>query len=82
MWDLLNHPTVQACLSVVLILAIACAGYWVAKAVRPAIGIADTNDDGIAQNFAEMQREGDISEAELRRIKAVLGKSQQTLEKD
>ena len=73
MWDLLSHPVAQAVLAVAILLAAVYFGFKVLGRLRPSIHKADTSVDDLAQNFEEMQLEGDISEAELRRIKAVLG---------
>ncbi len=78
MRDILEHSATQSALAVVVVLVVASVGIYIAKSLRPATRIADTNVDDLAQNFAEMQREGDISDVELRRIKSVLGKTERS----
>lgn len=75
--EILSHPAAVATMAILAVTVIATVGYYIAKSLRPATGTADTNVDDLAANFAEMQREGDISDAELRRIQTVLGESKQ-----
>ncbi|MCA9134459.1 MAG: hypothetical protein KDA45_14920 [Planctomycetales bacterium] len=75
MWDWLNHPAVAALQAVGIVGIAGYAAYQVALALRPATSKAVTNVDDLAQNFEEMQLEGDISDEELRTIRAVLGKT-------
>lgn len=74
--ELLNHPTVQAILSVAVLLIVVYLGIVVLTRLRPSTSKADMNVEDLAANFEEMRLEGDIDEAELRKIKSVLGKSQ------
>ncbi len=84
MWEWLSHPTAQVLLALAVLFVAVFIGFQVIKSLRPVIGEDpatskyDTNADDPAQNFDEMLSQGDISEAELRRIKTVLGKSQDT----
>jgi uncharacterized membrane protein len=78
LWEVLEHPAVMATLAVVVVMVIATIGYHIAQSLRPSTGTGDTNVDDLANNFAEMQREGDITDAELRRIKSVLGEPNQS----
>lgn len=66
----------QAVLAVAILLAAAYAGFLVVNRLRPSTSKADTSAEDLAANFEEMRLEGDIDEAELRKIHAVLGKSQ------
>jgi uncharacterized membrane protein len=75
MREWLDFPVVQALLAVVFVMALVLVGLRVVVALRPSTGKADTSDDYLAQNFEEMQLEGDISDEELRTIKAVIGKT-------
>lgn len=76
MWELLSQPTVQAILAVAVLLVVVAVGYQVVVHLRPTTIKADTSVDHLAQNFEEMQLGGDIDADELRKIKAVLGKTQ------
>lgn len=78
MWDLLNHSALQGVLGLVVLFAAIYIGCRIIMALRPATGKNDTNVYPLAENLEEMLREGDIDEAELRRIRAVLGTSQDT----
>ncbi|GAB5403550.1 MAG: hypothetical protein Aurels2KO_17810 [Aureliella sp.] len=80
--EVLSHPAASATLAIVAVLVVAAIGFYVAKALRPATRTADTSAESLEENFAEMQREGDISDAELRRIKSVLGESTQSRPSD
>ncbi len=80
--EVLTHPAASATLAVIAVLVVATIGFYVAKALRPATRTADTSAEMLEQNFAEMQREGDISDAELRRIKSVLGEPTQSQPSD
>lgn len=76
--EVFSHPAAAATLAVILVLGIAVVGYYIVRSMRPATRTADTNVESLVENFAEMQREGDITDAELRRIESVLGESQQS----
>lgn len=75
MLEILQQPTVQAVLSVAIVLALVYAAIVVIGRLRPSTIKADTSVEDLAANFEEMRLEGDIDEAELRKIKAVLGKT-------
>ncbi len=76
MWDWLSNPTVRAVLAVAVLMVVIYGGIQVLSRLRGLTSKPDTNTDDLAKNFEEMRLEGDIDEAELRKIKAVLGKSQ------
>lgn len=76
MWDWLSQPTVQTVLAVLVLLAVLYFGFLSLKWLRPSTSKDDMNPLDLAKNFEEMQLEGDIDEAELRKIKAVIGKTQ------
>lgn len=78
MWVWLSHPTVQAVLAVAILIAVVYAGIQAVMALRPTTSKADSSVDDLSRNFEEMRFEGDISDEELRSIKAVLGKTQST----
>ncbi len=68
--------TAIAVAGIVLVGGVAYLGYVYLKHLRGAISKDDISVADLTQNFEEMRREGDISEAEFRTIKAVIGKSQ------
>ena len=76
--ELLSQPIVQALLAVALLMVCVYVGIQVISRLRAATFKTDTNAEDLATNFEEMCLEGDIDEAELRKIKAVLGKTQVT----
>ncbi|MCR9291327.1 MAG: hypothetical protein NXI32_01325 [bacterium] len=78
-WDWLSYPAVRAVLAVLVVLVVVFGGIQLLIRLRAATIKPDTNHDDLAKNFEEMRLEGDIDEAELRKIKAVLGKSQDSL---
>jgi len=78
MWELLSQPSTRAFMAVVVLLVVVYAGVWVLKGLRPSTSKADTSAYGLAQKFQEMQHEGDIDGSELRKIKAVLERTQDT----
>lgn len=82
MMDWLTQPAVEAAVALGLVGAVVYIGYRVAIALRPSTSKADTNADNLAQNFEEMQLEGDISAEELRSIKSVLGEIQKRPQSD
>jgi hypothetical protein len=72
--EILQQPTVQAVLSVAGVLLVVYAAILIIGRLRPSTIKADTSVEDLAANFEEMRLEGDIDDAELRKIKAVLGK--------
>lgn len=78
MWELLSQPTTRAGLAVAVLLAIFYGCFVVITRLRPSTSKADTNVGDLSENFEEMRLEGDIDDAELRKIKAVLGKTLDT----
>ena len=78
MWDWLSYPSVRAVLAVAVVLVAVFGSIQLLSRLRAATIKPDTNHDDLAKNFEEMRLEGDIDEAELRKIKAVLGKSQES----
>lgn len=73
MWDLLSQPVAQVVLAVAVLMTAVFLAFRVVGHLRPSTHKADTSAGELSKNFEEMQLEGDISEAELRRIKAVIG---------
>lgn len=74
MWETLSQPAVQAAISMAVLLAVVFVAFQVAKRLRDATRTSDMNVGDLAQDFEQMQAGGDLDEAELRRIKAVIGK--------
>jgi hypothetical protein len=72
MWNVLNHPTVRTAIAVGLVTVVAYVGLKCLMALRPSTIKNDTSPSGLDADFKEMQTEGDITQAELRNIKAVL----------
>ncbi|MCU0717462.1 MAG: hypothetical protein MUD03_15190 [Pirellula sp.] len=71
-WDLLSHPALQAILGVLVLMAVSFIAYQALAKLR-----GSTKEDGqladlLQKNFEEMRSEGDISEAEFRKISASL----------
>lgn len=75
MVEILQQPTVQAVLSIAVVLALIYASIVIVGRLRPSTIKADTSVEDLAANFEEMRLEGDIDDAELRKIKSVLGKT-------
>ncbi|MFK7735514.1 MAG: hypothetical protein AB8B50_05790 [Pirellulaceae bacterium] len=75
MVEILQQPTVQAVLSIAVVLALIYAAIVIVGRLRPSTIKADTSVEDLAANFEEMRLEGDIDDAELRKIKSVLGKT-------
>ncbi len=65
----------QAGLAVTIVLVAGYLAYYVVKYLRGATSKDDTSVGDLTLNFEEMRRDGDISEAEFRTIKSVLGKT-------
>jgi len=78
MWTILMHPGVRAGLALVVLGAIVYVGFFAIKRLRTTILTSGTNGDDLAHKFEELRLEGAIDESELRKIKAVLGKTQGT----
>ena len=76
MSEMISNPTVQAVLAVTVLMIVVYVGIQLVVRLRPSTGKADTNAADLTSNFEEMCLEGDIDEAELRKIKTVLGKKQ------
>lgn len=75
MWEMFSHPAFQAAISVAVLLAVVFVAFQVAKRLRDATLTGDMNMLDLSQDFEQMRAEGDLDEAELRRIKAVIGKN-------
>lgn len=80
--EMLSNPKVQAVLAVAAVMIVSFVGYQVVMRLRPSTSKADTNPADAMANFEEMKLQGDIDEGELRQIKTVLGKQQQSTSND
>lgn len=76
MWDLLSKPTAQAIISVIVLMVVVFVAVKVVTRMRGLTRGSDISDNDLAENFEEMLAEGEIDEAELRKIRAVIGKTQ------
>ena len=74
MWDFLQTPVAQLIISLAVLAILVVIGVYVVLRFR---GFSD-DDRPSAQdtftNFREMHEQGDISDAEFRKLKTVLGK--------
>ena len=75
MLEFVSQSNVQATVGIAVLSVVVYFGIQVAIRLRPTTIKPDTNIDALSQNFEEMQLEGDIDEAELRKIRAVIGKT-------
>lgn len=78
MWGWLESPVTQAILGLAVLSVVILGAYQLILRIRPSTDTSDMNASDLDENFEEMLVEGDIDEAELRRIRSVLGKSQET----
>jgi uncharacterized membrane protein len=72
LWEVLSHPALQAILGILILMAVSVVAYQALAKLR-----GSTKDNGeladlLQKNFEEMRSEGDISEAEFRKISASL----------
>lgn len=75
MLDFLNQPVIQAALSLLILVVVTALGHqWVSRLRDLSRKSEDLTRETPAK-FEEMRREGDISEAEFRKIEAVLGRN-------
>ncbi|MFO0922140.1 MAG: hypothetical protein U0905_06570 [Pirellulales bacterium] len=76
MLDFLTGSTVQAILSVVALAAICTVAYFIVLKLRDSSLNDQRLDDEALKNLEEMRQQGDISDAEYRKIQSVLGMKQ------
>ncbi len=74
MAEFFESPTVRGMLAATFLLVAFCVAYRVIMAVRDATRTDDRSGRDLSEDFEEMRLSGDINEAELRSIKAVLDK--------
>ncbi len=70
MMDVLSMPTVQAVLGIVILSVLIAGGFWLVASFRDRAAQDRLDPQELLSNFEEMHREGDISRAEFRTIKA------------
>jgi len=74
-WNLLNNPTIQAALGVLIVLTVSAIAFHLLSKLRGSNNQDNVAMDLLQKNFEEMRSGGDISEAEFRRISASLGQT-------
>jgi uncharacterized membrane protein len=82
MQEFLTTPLARAVISVAVLLVLLAVGYYLVKSFRDRIDEDRQSSSELLTNFREMHHEGDISEAEFRTIKTVLGRQLQEELKD
>ena len=75
LWNLLNNPTIQAALGVLIVLTVSAIAFHLLSKLRGSNNQDHVTTDLLQKNFEEMRSGGDISEAEFRRISASLGQT-------
>lgn len=78
----MSTPPAQAVLWVTVLVFLLLVGTYAVKKFRDGIGEDGGGANELLTNFREMNREGDISDAEFRTIRTVLGNRLQTELKD
>jgi uncharacterized membrane protein len=77
MQEFLSTPLAKAVISVAILLVMLAVGYYLVRRFRDRIDDDRQTTSDLLTNFREMHHEGDISEAEFRTIKTVLGQKLQ-----
>ena len=77
MQEFLSTPLAKAVISVAVLLVILAVGYYLMRRFRDRIDDDRLTTSDWLTNFREMHHEGDITEAEFRTIKTVLGQKLQ-----
>jgi uncharacterized membrane protein len=77
MQEFLSTPLAKAVISVAILLVILAVAYYLVRRFRDRIDDDRQTTSDWLTNFREMHHEGDISEAEFRTIKTVLGQKLQ-----
>ncbi len=73
MLEFLSTPLARAVESVAVLLILMAVGFYVVQRFRDRIDEDRQTASDLLTNFREMHHEGDITEAEFRTIKTVLG---------
>ena len=76
------HRYVEAVIVVAIVLAVAYVGFRYLSYLRPKTSKDDTSPTDLLSDLEELRSGGDISEEELRSIKAVLGRNQRNQQSD
>ncbi|MCA9156561.1 MAG: hypothetical protein R3C99_25080 [Pirellulaceae bacterium] len=71
--DFLQTPVAQIVLTVTMLFILLVVGYYVVRKFRDQSKEDQLSANDLLTNFREMHDEGDISDAEFRVIKSVLG---------
>jgi uncharacterized membrane protein len=80
--EMLSLPTGRAVLSVLALIVLSAIVFWLVARFRDrAMSTREDPEQALAK-FAEMRQRGDISEAEFRTIRAVLGEAPRESLKD
>lgn len=82
MQEFLATPIAKVVLWMSVLLVLLVMGYYLVRRFRDRIGDDHPTASDLLTNFREMHREGDISEAEFRTIRTVLGRKLQEELKD
>jgi uncharacterized protein YpuA (DUF1002 family) len=80
--EFLSTREAQAVLWMAVLAVLLMAAYYLVQKLRDRTGDDHLTSNELLTNFREMEREGDISEAEFRTIKTVLGERLQSEIKD
>jgi uncharacterized membrane protein len=72
LWDVVSHPALQAILGVLILMAVSIVAVQSLAKLRGSTKSDGELADLLQKNFEEMRSEGDISEAEFRKISASL----------
>jgi uncharacterized membrane protein len=80
--EFLSTPSAQAVIWVTVLGCLLVVAYYVVQRLRDRTGDDRLTANDMLTNFREMNREGDISDAEFRTIKTVLGEKLQAEIKD
>lgn len=70
MLEILNNPTVQAVLGIVVLCVLIAAGFYLVSIFRDYAANDHQGADDMLANLREMHLQGDISEEEFRTIQA------------
>jgi hypothetical protein len=82
MWEFLSQPAVRVILSVLAVMLVSCLGYFLLERLRDSSKKGHSASTDLLTNFEEMRLQGDISDAEFRNIRSVLGSKARTKSAD
>jgi uncharacterized membrane protein len=78
MWEFLQTPFARFVIDTAILLVLVAVGYYFVRRFRDRISEHRQTASDWLTNFREMHHEGDITDAEFRTIKTVLGEQIQT----